>query len=180
MKPKRKGSFQVFVFCPKSLPFRIMAGKSLTFGQITHGASPDLIQSGSHEISIFLFLQHSQITTTRHPASTSVFMARLSLAIFSENFFCHFSWLVCGLVEYLHSQCLCQKHPFTKMTVLYLARTISGLIFRIFEFRRYLKPWEWINFLNSISGLVFFERIPAIILERVVKETMSIYNLSNF
>ncbi len=115
--------------------------KLIDSGQDTYGVSPFFIHEGSQEISSFRFVQHSQMTTTRHPAPISVWMERKSLSMFAVNFFCHLSVLLLGVVAYWHFECLCQKHPCTKIAVWYLGSTISGSIFNILVPRRYLNPW---------------------------------------
>jgi hypothetical protein len=46
---------------------------------------------------------------------------------FSWSFPSHHSRRFVGVVQFLHRLCRCQKHPCTKITVLYFGRTMSGL-----------------------------------------------------
>ena len=62
--------------------------------------------------------------------------------------------------------CLCQKHPFTKITVWYLGSTMSGHPGRFRRFFRYRKPFENKYFLTISSGFELVLRICDIFLLR--------------
>ena len=73
-----------------------------------------------------LFLSsHSQTTITFQPDLRRSSLLRLSRAAFPRILGPQYSWLEDGQTKRGQS-CLCQKHPFTKITVWYLGRTISG------------------------------------------------------
>lgn len=66
----------------------------------------------------FPVIEHSQTIPTRQPSSKSCFISALSLSLLRFILFCQNSVFVLGITKYLHPSCPCQKHPFTKMTVL--------------------------------------------------------------
>ena len=70
------------------------------------------------------------------------------------------------MYAYLHPSCLCQKHPFTNIAVLYFFRYMSGCPGTVLEFNPYLYPLANNSFLRYTSGLVFLECIAAIFLLR--------------
>ena len=59
----------------------------------------------------------------------------------------------------LQPSCPCQKQPLTKIAVLYLRMTISGLPGTLLTFKRYLYPCDHNHFRTSISSLVALLRI---------------------
>lgn len=76
--------------------------------------------------SLYFFLSpHSQTTITFHPASRSNSLFRLSRATLPRILGSQYSGLEDGQTKRGQS-CLCQKHPFTKITAWYLGRTMSG------------------------------------------------------
>ena len=69
--------------------------------------------------------------------------------------------------------CPCQKQPFTKITVRYLVKTISGFPGSFLTLIRYLKPLENKNLRTKTSGFVLQPWILAMILERLPVENIS-------
>jgi hypothetical protein len=53
-------------------------------------------------------------------------MLRLSRRLLARNFARQNAALVFGVVAFAQAECRCQKHPWTKMTVRILAKTMSG------------------------------------------------------
>lgn len=100
-------------------------------------------------------------------------MASPSLCLFRSIFPVQNSTLVFGILNFLHSSCPCQKHPFTITTVLHFRITISGVPGNAFKFFLYLNPLSHRNFRTKISGLVLVERILDITSLRVSKEKIS-------
>ncbi len=100
------------------------------------------------------FKVHSKICRTFHPSffSNSMFLVSFALVLFI--FSSHHLVLVFGTTKYLQFSCPCQKHPFTKITVLYFGKTMSGFPGSFLQCSRYLKPFACRNFLTSISGFV--------------------------
>jgi hypothetical protein len=72
-------------------------------------------------------VSHSQMTITRQPAARSCRFLRASRLVLASNFSRQNSTRVLGIVALPHKACLCQKHPCTKMTVLSLGSTRSGV-----------------------------------------------------
>ena len=64
-----------------------------------------------------------------------------------------------GQYERLHPSCPCQKQPLTKIAVLYLRITMSGLPGTLFTFSLYRYPCAHSHFLTVISGFVALLRI---------------------
>ena len=81
-------------------------------------------RSGCAKIS---FTRHSQTTITRQPSSRSSLRTRSSRATLRANFASQNSRCASGIVAREQFLCRCQKHPFTKITVLCLFRTMSGV-----------------------------------------------------
>ena len=111
---------------------------------------------------------HSQIVMTFQPNFFNTCRFSLSRSTFRENLFSQNSILVFGVVERLHPSCRCQKHPWIKITVLYFARTISGLpgsnpdgyslwLTLPCSLNRYLSACR--SFRTTTSGLVSVDRI---------------------
>lgn len=122
------------------------------------------------------FSSHPQMTITWLPISFSFWMLVRSWAMLRSIFACHHSVRVLGSLKSLQFSCPCQKQPLTKITVLYLASTMSGLPGRFFWQTRNLNPWANRNRRTSSSGLVFLPLIRLMIRLRVASsKTSSIY-----
>ena len=76
-------------------------------------------------------------------------------------FACQYSVLDFGITNSPHPSCPCQKHPFTKMHVLYFLSTMSGFPGNLGWLSLYLKPRLHKNLRTSISGFVSFPFIEA-------------------
>lgn len=105
------------------------------------------------------FLENSRIWhchTTKTFQSLFLYSAITSLSLirFAESFLSQKSTLLFGLDDFLHPSCWCQKQPCTKITVLYLGSTISGLPGRSLRLMRNLKPSLWRIDRIIFSGLV--------------------------
>lgn len=134
--------------------------------------------SGSHSSAVgrvFFRSPHSQITMTFHPISFSSGTFLLSLAKLSANLTAHFSALFFGNVALGHATCWCQKHPWTNIAIRYFGSTMSGHPGSARSCSLYRKPRACRNKRTIISGRVFLARMPAIILDRVLESTMSIF-----
>lgn len=101
---------------------------------------------------------HSHTVRTFHPISVSNWEFNLSLSAFLSILGRQYSWLEEGQTN-LGQLCLCQKQPFTKITVLYLGNTISGHPGRVRTFFRYRNPFENKYFRTISSGLELVLRI---------------------
>lgn len=113
----------------------------------------------------FFFNSHSHIVITFHPMLDNSLQLFLSRSTFLRIFGFQYSWLEEGHTN-LGQSCLCQKHPFTKMTVLYLGSTISGQPGSFFTFLRYRNPFEK-RYLRTISsGFEFVLRMRDIFMLR--------------
>ena len=93
--------------------------------------------------------------------------------MFPDIFSLQNSVLVAGNVDFLQFSCPCQKQPFTKITALYLGKTMSGLPGKFFTFFLNLNPLENRYFLTKISGLVSLPEILDMIEERLDFEYIS-------
>lgn len=119
------------------------------------------------------FNSHSHIVMTFQPISLNSWLCLMSFSILRWNFCCQYSELVLGVVVYLHPSCLCQKQPWTKITVLYFGRTISGFPGRAVTFFRYLNPLRNKYFRTLTSIEVFVLRMRDIFLLLCSLETLS-------
>src|ERR1035437_2429234 len=72
------------------------------------------------------FKLHSHKLIIFQPSFFSALAAFASLAMLPFILFNHQLVLVFGTTKYLQFVCPCQKHPCTKITVLYFGKTISG------------------------------------------------------
>src|SRR5687767_14488378 len=79
---------------------------------------------------------HSQTITDFHPSLRSARRCTLSRAALPVSFSSQNSRRFVGVVQFLHPLWRCQKQPWTKITVLYFGRTISGLPGRFLTCRR--------------------------------------------
>ena len=127
---------------------------------------------GSFSRAVLPRVEHSQIVATLQPKLISSFLTLVSRNLFAKSFCCQMSVLPLGSLDIKHP-CQCQKHPFTKIITRHLGMTISGLPGRWPEFNEYLNPLACRALRMSISGLVFFDRMPAIMRLRVSASTMS-------
>src|SRR6185312_3908590 len=110
--------------------------------------------------SIFFFLNlHSKIVITFQLSLFNNFIFCISRNLFLSNFLNYHSVLVFGITKYLQFLCPCQKQPLTKITVLYLGKTISGLPGRLLSWSLYRYPLACKNLRTNISGFVFLPLI---------------------
>ena len=107
------------------------------------------------------FSWHSHIVMLCHPMLASSCFTLLSRSWLRFTLLCQNSVLVLGITNSPHPSCPCQKHPFTKMHVLYFLSTMSGFPGNLGWLSLYLKPRLHRNFRTSISGFVFFPFIEA-------------------
>jgi hypothetical protein len=119
------------------------------------------------------FNSHSHIVMTFQPISLNSWLCLMSFSILRWNFCCQYSELVLGVAAYLQPSCLCQKQPWTKITVLYFGRTISGFPGRAVTFFRYLNPQRNKYFRTLTSIEVFVLRMRDIFLLLCSLETLS-------
>ena len=99
------------------------------------------------------------ITIVFQPIARNSSRTRASRALFRFSFSVHHSTRVRGGRNSGQPSCPCQKQPFTKIAVLYLRNTISGVPGRRFTFTRKRKP-QWNRYLRTIiSGFVFLPLI---------------------
>jgi hypothetical protein len=108
------------------------------------------------------FNSHSQMTNTRHFAALSAAILRASRSLLPSSFFVQNCTLDFGIRARAHPLCLCQKHPWTKITARRERKTKSGVPGRSRQCRRYLKPMPCTSLRTAISGLVSTERTNAI------------------
>lgn len=106
----------------------------------------------------FFFNSHSHIVITFHPMLDNSLWLLLSRSTFLKIFGCQYSRFVDGHTN-LGQSCLCQKQPLTKITVLYLGRTMSGHPGSFFTFLRYRNPFEKRYFRTISSGFEFVLRM---------------------
>jgi hypothetical protein len=102
---------------------------------------------------------HSHTIITRQPFAFRSSVDCVSRAMFRSNFSTQNSVLLFGVVAILHPLCRCQKHPWTKITVLYRVSTISGLPGRSLRCSLNRKPSACNARRSATSGEVFEERI---------------------
>ncbi len=115
---------------------------------------------------------HSHMTAILQPACSKATMAELSFWRLRWIFASQKSVRVPGSLNKWQSW-PCQKQPCMKITALYLGKTMSGFPGRSLTWSRNLNPFLWRRDLIWCSGLVFFPRMPDIILLRVSLSTMS-------
>ena len=72
-------------------------------------------------------VSHCQTTITSQPFAANSRKFRRSRRRFAANLCCQNSLLVRGIVVFGHLACLCQKHPWTNITLRRPANTRSGL-----------------------------------------------------
>jgi len=97
---------------------------------------------------------HSHTVKTCQPADCNSLSFNLSRATVPENFSSQNSCLALGVYAYLHPSCRCQKHPCTKMTVLYFGNTMSGLPANLLLCVLNRKPARCSRERSASSGLV--------------------------
>jgi len=128
---------------------------------------------------VFL-ISHSHTTSTFHPSFSRRSIFCWSLSIFFKILFFQKFVFDFGILNAGQSVWPCQKQPWTKITVLYFGRTISGVPGYRRSLIRYLNPFEKRNFLTIISGLVFFPWIFAINALRPSEERTSVVTIAKF
>jgi hypothetical protein len=126
------------------------------------------IESGLRSIS------HSQIVNTRHPrrrSACAAFLSRLTVpSILSRQNALRFF----GYTAWLHPPWWCQKHPCTKITVLYFGKTMSGQPANAFTCKRNRNPALCRKERTCFSGKVCFPRIRLITQLRLAGENTSV------
>ena len=101
-----------------------------------------------------LAVSHSHTTRVFHPClSSSLLTISCRLTVF-WNFFVQKSCLLLGVYAYLQPGCRCQKQPWTKITALYLGKTISGQPGSLLTWIRNLYPILWSMERTITSGFV--------------------------
>jgi hypothetical protein len=138
------------------------------------GSGGAIIRAARRASTSGLRAWHSHTTKVRHPAFLSARSWRRSRATLSANLAFQKDALLIGVVAYLHPRCRCQKHPCTNTAARCRAKTISGLPERDRECRRNRSPAACRARRTTISGLVFFPPMPAIMRLRVARSTISI------
>ena len=124
--------------------------------------------------SVSLFLTaHSQMIPTFQLFFCKISIAFLSRKTLPSNLCSQKLRLLFGTLANLQLLCLCQKHPCTKIQVFHFLKTMSGLIPKTLQSKRYLKPKAKRVFLIKISGFVFLDFIPDIILVLFSFDTIS-------
>ena len=123
------------------------------------------------------FNWHSHMVMQCHPIDISLSRTSLSRTLLRSTFAAQKSVFDSGTLKYLHPSCPCQKHPFTKMHVLYFLSTMSGFPGNLVWLSLYLKPRPHRNFRTSISGFVSFPFIEAMHLCRCSGVSLSIVEL---
>ena len=93
------------------------------------------------------FILHSQIINILQLSFFSFLITRWSLSLFLFNLFVQKFVFDFGILLHMQFSWECQKHPWTKIQVLCLERTISGLILLIFVDNLYLYPSACKSFL---------------------------------
>ncbi len=119
---------------------------------------------------------HSQMVATRQPKAFRHCSAFASRFLFPLIFFLQNEARVLGRRKFAQSW-PCQKHPFTKITALYLGSTMSGFPGSSFTCSRKRKPSAWMALLIIRSGRVFLPFMDAIIRLRVAVSTVSANSL---
>lgn len=122
------------------------------------------------------------MTLIFQPILFSSFCFLLSLVTLPSSFLRHHSLRVFGIRKSLQFLCPCQKQPWTKITVLYFGRTMSGLpgsflFFGPFTVKRSPSPCRIER--TMISGFVSLLRIRDIFQERCSVDIRSINCLQN-
>lgn len=116
---------------------------------------------------------------TRQPCSVSVLRLSASRSILRLIFLCQYSSLLDGQTN-LPQSCLCQKHPLTNITVLYLESTISGHPGSLRTFLRYRSPLEKRYLRTVSSGLELVLLIWDIFLLRTSFECVSAISVLDY
>lgn len=129
-------------------------------------------RTASRPSRVFPLRAHSQTFSCRHPNWWSDSCTASSRVILLAIFVRQNSGLVEGSLNRWQSW-PCQKHPFTKMTVLYFRSTISGLPGKPAAWSRYRNPRANSPLRIRSSGLVFRLLMPDIIRLRVCWSTIS-------
>ena len=109
---------------------------------------------------------HSQTITTRQPSLVKTRLLDLSLLALPPSFVIQNLRLFVGVVQFLQPRCRCQKQPWTKMTVLCLAITISGRPGSFFPCSRNRYPMRCSRLLTTLSGVVSLPRMRDMFHER--------------
>jgi len=147
---------------------------------------------------------HSHTVMQCHPILDSRTCTSLSRSWFLTIFFTQNSRLLFGTLQHselaisrliaspsltpvpppaissMASRCPCQKHPFTKIQVLYLLSTKSGFPGNRKWFNRYRYPCPQRNRRTINSGRVSLPRIAAIFIRRCSFDNLSAINYSAF
>lgn len=105
---------------------------------------------------------HSHTRITFHPKSSNACIDSRSRSMLRSIFSFQNSKFDFGNRKYLQSSCPCQKHPLTKMTVLYFGKAISGVPGNFLTCTRKRSPRENRYFRTIISGFVSFPLTAAI------------------
>ena len=105
------------------------------------------------------FSSHSHMVMTRHPDEISATTSWESRFLFLIIFWYQKAVLDFGITKSLQPSWPCQKQPFTKIAVLYLGSTISGLPGSSFTWSRYRNPRFHKAWRTSSSGFVLIDRI---------------------
>lgn len=120
-------------------------------------------------------VSHSQIVREVHPASRSALLFRRSRCRFRKTFSIQYSEFdFTSLFPSIHFLHPCQKQPWMKTARRLDGKTMSGLPGSDFACNRNRNPFRNKNCRTAISGLVFFERIAAILARRRIVEIVSI------
>ncbi len=123
---------------------------------------------------VLSLVAHSQTTSTRQPAARSAEVHRPSRSTLRCNFVRQNFVFEAGSLKNLQPLCQCQKHPWTKTAIFRPGKTMSGAPGKSALCNLNRNPAAKRALRTSISGLVFFTRIPAIMRLRVLRSTMSI------
>ena len=124
---------------------------------------------------------HSHTVMQCQPISASLRCSSLSLSLFLRILATQKSRFVYGILQHCDlsilsssTKCPCQKHPFTKMQVLYFLSTKSGCPGNRLWCSLYLNPLFHKPLRTIISGFVSFDLTNAIIVCRCSAENLSI------
>ncbi len=123
--------------------------------------------------TVLSLVAHSQTTSTCQPAARRAEMHRPSRSTLRCNFVRQNFVFEAGSLKNLQPLCQCQKHPWTKTAILRPGKTISGTPGKSVLCNLNRNPAANRALRTSISGLVFFTRMPAIMRLRVLRSTMS-------
>jgi hypothetical protein len=110
---------------------------------------------------------HSHNTSTRYPASRNRASLRRSRFLFPSSFSVQYGAFDFGFDASAHLPCECQKHPCTKIAHRRALLARSGLPGNVVTCVRKRRPRAWTAARVRSSGRVFFDRMRAIICDRV-------------